>query len=92
MMIAQILALLSAAVPALVQAAPLGPNLERFDYPFPVHWYEAPSQGQTVRMAYMDLQPSGAPNGKTVVLLHGKNFCGATWGDTPRRWPKPAIG
>jgi pimeloyl-ACP methyl ester carboxylesterase len=22
------------------------------------------------------------PSGKTVVLLHGKNFCGATWEET----------
>ena len=31
-------------------------------------------------MAYMDVRPA-QPNGKTVVLLHGKNFCGATWED-----------
>jgi pimeloyl-ACP methyl ester carboxylesterase len=30
-------------------------------------------------MAYMDVAPTGAANGKTAVLLHGKNFCGATW-------------
>jgi pimeloyl-ACP methyl ester carboxylesterase len=29
-------------------------------------------------MAYMDIRPAKA-NGKTVVLLHGKNFCGVTW-------------
>ena len=32
-------------------------------------------------MAYMDVQPP-APNGRAVVLLHGKNFCAATWEDT----------
>ena len=32
-------------------------------------------------MAYMDVKPA-APNGGTVVLLHGKNFCAATWQDT----------
>jgi pimeloyl-ACP methyl ester carboxylesterase len=26
----------------------------------------------------MDVQPR-SPNGKTAVLLHGKNYCGATW-------------
>ena len=66
---------------ALAQTAALGPNLERFSYPFPVHWYEAPSGGGTVRMAYMDVPPAGAPKGITVALLHGKNFCGATWKD-----------
>jgi pimeloyl-ACP methyl ester carboxylesterase len=32
-------------------------------------------------MAYMDIAPADAAkaNGKTIVLLHGKNFCGATW-------------
>ena len=29
-------------------------------------------------MAYMDVKPA-KPNGRTVVLLHGKNFCAATW-------------
>lgn len=35
-------------------------------------------------MAYMDIQPSSLPT-STIVLLHGKNFCGATWEDTARR-------
>jgi pimeloyl-ACP methyl ester carboxylesterase len=39
------------------------------------------SQGEAVEMAYMDVQPP-APNGRAVVLLHGKNFCAATWEDT----------
>jgi pimeloyl-ACP methyl ester carboxylesterase len=34
-------------------------------------------------MAYMDVQPPHG-NGRTVVLLHGKNFCAATWGETIR--------
>ena len=29
-------------------------------------------------MAYMDVRPVQA-NTKSIVLLHGKNFCGATW-------------
>jgi pimeloyl-ACP methyl ester carboxylesterase len=29
-------------------------------------------------MAYMDVRPD-TPNGRTAVLLHGKNFCAATW-------------
>ena len=32
-------------------------------------------------MAYMDVKPA-APNGHIVVLLHGKNFCAATWQGT----------
>jgi pimeloyl-ACP methyl ester carboxylesterase len=33
-------------------------------------------------MAYMDIAPTGPANGRTAVLLHGKNFCGATWEET----------
>jgi pimeloyl-ACP methyl ester carboxylesterase len=29
-------------------------------------------------MTFMDVAPD-KPNGRTVVLLHGKNFCAATW-------------
>ena len=54
--------------------------LADFDYPHPVQRYEFRSQGQSLTMAYMDVRPA-QPNGKAVVLLHGKNFCGATWED-----------
>jgi pimeloyl-ACP methyl ester carboxylesterase len=60
-----------------------GPQLEGFDYPFPVRTFHTVAQGQSVDMAYMELAPAH-PNGRTAVLLHGKNFCGATWGDTAR--------
>jgi pimeloyl-ACP methyl ester carboxylesterase len=33
----------------------------------------------------MDIAPSSYATNKTIVLLHGKNFCGATWEDTARR-------
>ena len=51
-------ACLAAAAPALAQTRSLGPNLERYAYPFPIHWYSAPSGGAVVRMAYMDLAPA----------------------------------
>ena len=70
--------MLALAAPAAVQGQGLGANLERFDYPFPVRWFETQSQGGPVRMAYLDVAPTGPPKG-TVVLLHGKNFCAATW-------------
>jgi pimeloyl-ACP methyl ester carboxylesterase len=34
-------------------------------------------------MAYMDVKPANS-NGHTIVLLHGKNFCAATWEGTIR--------
>lgn len=55
-----------------------GPELEGFTYPYPVQQYQFTSQGIPLHMAYMDVMPN-TPNGRTVVLMHGKNFCGATW-------------
>ncbi len=55
-----------------------GPELEGFDYPYPVQQYRFTSQGVALHMAYLDVKPA-TPNGRTIVLLHGKNFCAATW-------------
>ena len=55
-----------------------GAQLEGFAYPWPVALYRFRSQGQALEMAYMDVKPA-RPNGRIVVLLHGKNFCAATW-------------
>lgn len=77
----------SASTPASAPAADgpaYGPELQGFDYPHPVRDFSFTSQGQTLHMAYMDVQPQ-QPNGRTVVLLHGKNFCAATWDDTITR-------
>src|SRR3546814_3993884 len=30
-------------------------------------------------MAYMDVAATAEPNGRTLLLLRGKNFCAATW-------------
>jgi pimeloyl-ACP methyl ester carboxylesterase len=60
-------------------AATYGPELEGFTYPHELRHYSFTSQGVNMQMAYMDVAPTGAANGKTAVLLHGKNFCGATW-------------
>jgi pimeloyl-ACP methyl ester carboxylesterase len=55
-----------------------GPELEGYDYPYPVHQFEFSSQKQTMHMAYMDVKPKSF-NGQVIVLMHGKNFCSATW-------------
>jgi pimeloyl-ACP methyl ester carboxylesterase len=57
--------------------------LENYEYPFPVHYISLTIQGQPLKMSYMDVQPANA-NGKTVLLLHGKNFNGAYWRQTAR--------
>ncbi|CAL1521010.1 alpha/beta hydrolase [Chitinophaga sp. MM2321] len=55
--------------------------LTAYKYPYPVHFFKLLIQGEPLLMAFMDVQPAH-PNGKTVVLLHGKNFCGAYWDST----------
>jgi pimeloyl-ACP methyl ester carboxylesterase len=49
-------------------------------YPYPVSYLPLTMYGQDVRMAYMDIPPATAPNGRTVVLLHGMNFGGFYFG------------
>ncbi|KGO91344.1 alpha/beta fold hydrolase [Flavobacterium subsaxonicum] len=60
-----------------------GLMLENVTYPFPVKEINLKIQGQDLKMAYMDVQPA-KPNGKTVVLLHGKNFNAAYWEQTAK--------
>lgn len=74
-------ALGSGGVGAQEPASTFGPALQGFDYPYPVAHFTFASQRQTLDMAYMDVAPA-RPNGQVAVLLHGKNFCAATWGDT----------
>jgi pimeloyl-ACP methyl ester carboxylesterase len=75
-------ALSAAAAPALPAAPAYGPELQGFDYPYELKHYAFESQGKQLQMGYMDVAPTGAANGRTVVLMHGKNFCGATWEQT----------
>ncbi|AKM32546.1 alpha/beta hydrolase [Pandoraea faecigallinarum] len=58
-----------------------GPELQGFAYPYPVNRFDFMSQRTPLHMAYIDVMPA-QPNGRTVVLLHGKNFCAATWQET----------
>ncbi|WP_101674919.1 alpha/beta fold hydrolase [Alloalcanivorax mobilis] len=56
-------------------------RLEGYQYPYTVHTLKLNSQRQDLEMAFMDVKPA-QPNGRAVLLLHGKNFSGAYWGDT----------
>ncbi|OPA90230.1 alpha/beta hydrolase [Pseudomonas fluorescens] len=69
--------LTASAAPVL--AATYGPQLQGFQYPYPLKHFTFQSQGQSLQMGYMDVPATGKPNGRSVVLMHGKNFCGATW-------------
>jgi pimeloyl-ACP methyl ester carboxylesterase len=56
-----------------------GVQLQGFEYPYPLQHFDFTSQGKSLQMGYMDVDASGKANGRTVVLMHGKNFCAATW-------------
>jgi pimeloyl-ACP methyl ester carboxylesterase len=64
------------------QLEPLGLALENLAYPHPVHFFPVTVEGQDLRLAYMDVAPTGLGHGQTVLLLHGKNFFGAYWAGT----------
>ena len=83
LLIMALIAALYGTTVAADQGSVYGPELEGFDYPLPVQRFKFESQRQSVQMAYLDAQPEQF-NGRTVVLLHGKNFCAATWEGTLR--------
>lgn len=67
-------------VPVLAQQTDtLSITLENVKYAYPVKYFAVQTEGQDLRMAYMDVAPSRTPNGRTVVLFHGKNFGGYYW-------------
>jgi pimeloyl-ACP methyl ester carboxylesterase len=55
---------------------PVSSTLEEVPYPHPVHYLDVQHFGQDGRMAYMDVAPTGTPNGQTAMLFHGMNFAG----------------
>lgn len=59
----------------------LDKDLATVNYPFDVKFHPLKSQGQDLKMAYVDVLPSN-PNGKVILLLHGKNFNVAYWDQT----------
>lgn len=61
----------------------LDANLDNYTYPFTVSYLDFESQSEKLRMAYMDVKPAQA-NGKTIMLMHGKNFNGAYWEETAK--------
>ncbi|MBH22990.1 MAG: alpha/beta hydrolase [Myxococcales bacterium] len=60
------------------------PRLTEYAYPYEVKFFTLEAQRATYELAYMDVKPTGTPNGETVLLLHGKNFSGAYWANTIR--------
>ena len=76
------LLLFSPAFAQSLNPEPLGIALENYAYPHPVRFFPVTVEGQDLRMAYMDVAPTGSANGQTVLLLHGKNFFGSYWAAT----------
>lgn len=80
-----IMILMLAMIPFLSfsQIKPLDAMLTNYQYPFEVHFIALNTQNQHLKMAYMDVKPK-EPNGKVIMLLHGKNFNGAYWEQTAK--------
>lgn len=76
--LAGLLALPVTPAAAAEQREPYGIGLEGFAYPYPVSMLPLVNDGEQVRMAYMDVAPA-QPNGRTVLLLHGRNFPSSYW-------------
>jgi pimeloyl-ACP methyl ester carboxylesterase len=64
------------APPAPKDVQPGSITYDDVPYPYPVSYLPLTVYGQDVRMAYMDVPPSGTANGRVVVLFHGMNFGG----------------
>jgi pimeloyl-ACP methyl ester carboxylesterase len=79
---------LAAATSAAAQGKPLPPvptptdvkpgsiTCDECPYPYPSKYLDISVYDQDVRISYMDVAPTVAPNGRTVLLLHGNNFGG----------------
>jgi len=46
---------------------------------YAIEFFPVQIERQDLRMAYCDVRPTVPANGKTVLLLHGKNFSGFYW-------------
>jgi pimeloyl-ACP methyl ester carboxylesterase len=74
----------AAPAPAIVTvpkggAEPYGIALEGYPYPYAVHYLPVTWEGRALRMAYMDVAPTGTANGNAVLLMHGRNFPASYW-------------
>ena len=74
----------------LSKLQPLDAELSTVEYPFPVTVKTIENQGQKLKMAYMDVKPANW-NGKSVLLLHGKNFNGYYFESTARALTKEGF-
>ncbi|RYD88086.1 MAG: alpha/beta hydrolase [Sphingobacteriales bacterium] len=73
-----LITILAIAINGFAQPDTLSITLENVQYAYPVKFMPVTTDGQDLRMAYMDISPANA-NGKAVMLFHGKNFGGYYW-------------
>lgn len=74
----------------LSKLQPLDAELSTVKYPFPVTIKNLKNQGQDLKMAYIDAKPTQW-NGKTILLLHGKNFNGYYFESTAKALNKEGF-
>lgn len=76
-----LLALLLGLWPAAIraEATAIGIALEGFAYPYPVRTLDLTRDGERQRLAYMDVAAGVNANGRTALLLHGRNFPSSYW-------------
>jgi pimeloyl-ACP methyl ester carboxylesterase len=63
-------------VPTPTDVKPGSITCDECPYPYPSKYLDIRVYSQDVRIAYMDVAPTGAANGHTVLVLHGNNFGG----------------
>ncbi len=63
-------------VPTPTDVDPGSITCDECPYPYPSKYLDISVYSQDVRISYMDVAPTVAPNGHTVMLLHGNNFGG----------------
>jgi pimeloyl-ACP methyl ester carboxylesterase len=63
-------------VPTPTDIKPGSLTCDECPYPYPSKYLGISVYGQDVRISYMDVAPTGTPNGRTVLVLHGNNFGG----------------
>jgi len=56
-------------------------SMEGFEYPYPVEYMNLSVYGEDVRIAYMDVAPTGPANGRSVILHHGGLYYGWYWSE-----------
>jgi pimeloyl-ACP methyl ester carboxylesterase len=60
---------------------PMSISLEEFEYPYSLEYMNFSVYGEEVRIAYMDVAPTGPANGRSVVLHHGGLYYGWYWSE-----------